>query len=218
MVPERFEDLLDAFDRGEGDEDELALAIREQVIEDLAGAKRLLEEGKPGRAREPLDEALRTARELVADRIGPRQAPAGPGGGTVQGASPSAQGAYRVVIADDNPTRRSLHRTLLEEAGPFDVVAEADETHVLDAVRARAPDLVLLDIANAEEDSLAALAELEGAAPEVTVAALPAFTDDAFAARARQVGVDLYLEKDVGGAELVDRLSDLVAGEPRNRR
>lgn len=214
MAPERFEDLLDAFDRGEGDEDELALAIRDEVIDDLAGAKRLLEAGKPRRAQETLDEALHTARQLVADRIGPR----GAGDASLGTRSPSgsAQGAYRVIIGDENPTRRSLHRTLLEEAGPFDVVAEADDDRrTLDAVRARAPDLVLLDLATPEE-SLATLNELKRIAPEVGIVALPAFKDDAFAARARDAGVDLYLEKDVGGAELVDRLCELVSGGPRS--
>lgn len=217
MVPERFEDLLDAFDRGEGDEEELALAIREQVIGDLAGAKRLLAEGKPARAQQTLDEALRTARELVADRIGPPQPAAAIGEQAIgtssqAGSSPSA---YRVVIADGNRTRRSLHRTLLEEAGPFDVVAEADEgRRLLDAVRAKAPDVVLLDLEIPEQDSLALIAELERTASEVHLAVLPAFADEAFAARAREAGADLYLDEDVGGAALVDRLRELAAAGP----
>lgn len=199
MTPERFEDLLDAFETAGGDEDGLAVAFREQVIHDLEEAKRLLEQGRSERAEELLAEALGTARVIVGDRGRP--------------STSETEGPYRVVIADDNPTRRSLHRTLLEEAGPFEVVAETDEgPRILDAVRARAPDLVLLDVATPDEEPLQALPELEHVAPEVAVAVVPAFDDDGFAARARENGADLYLEEDVGGAELVDRLRELAAG------
>lgn len=208
MAPERFEDLLDAFDPDEGDEAELARAFREQVVDDLVGAKRLLEEGDQRQAEERLEQVLRNARTLLDEAPG-RADPAG-------GEPPTQeQGAYRVIVADGNETRRSLHRTLLEEAGPFDVVAEAtEEPRILDAVRAGAPDLLLLSVAAPDEESLAALREVKDAAPEVRLAVLPSFADEEFDARARDAGVDLCLDRELGGAEVVDRLQQLLAEGP----
>lgn len=207
MTPERFEDLLDAFDAAEG-EDELA-ELREHVLDDIEEAKRLLADGESKRAEQLLDEALGTARGIVDDGD-PQETGSVTRGSGPRRSPPDAEDGYRVVIADDNSTRRSLHRTLLEEAGPFEVVAETDR-RILDAVRARAPDLVLVDVATPEEQRLRSIAKLGDVAPEVDVAVLPAFEDEEFAARARDSGADLYLAKDLGGAELVDRLHQLLA-------
>jgi DNA-binding NarL/FixJ family response regulator len=57
---------------------------------------------------------------------------------------------------------------------------------------------------------------LGDAAPEVKIAIAASFADGDFAARARDAGVDLSLDQDVGGAELVDSLRELAGGSPRS--
>jgi DNA-binding NarL/FixJ family response regulator len=64
------------------------------------------------------------------------------------------------LIVDDHPTWRACARALLETEG-FEVVGEApDGASALDAVRALAPDVVLLDVQLPDTDGFAVAAEL----------------------------------------------------------
>jgi DNA-binding NarL/FixJ family response regulator len=77
----------------------------------------------------------------------------------------------RVVIVDDHAPFRSLARRLLG-AGGFAVVGEAaDGAGALAAVRALAPDVVLLDVALPDLDGFA-VAEALAAEPDAPVVVL----------------------------------------------
>ena len=56
-------------------------------------------------------------------------------------------GMYRAIIVDDQPVFRNIIRTLLENAGDFEVVGEAtDGDEALAMFMATQPDLVMMDV------------------------------------------------------------------------
>lgn len=52
---------------------------------------------------------------------------------------------YLILIADDRPSSRELLHVVLERAG-YDVIEAQDGEAALEQIRARKPDLVLLDL------------------------------------------------------------------------
>ena len=77
------------------------------------------------------------------------------GAGSAPGADVTDPAPIRVLIVDDHPGFRSFARAMLEAEG-FDVVGEApDGAAALAAVRALAPEIVLLDVALPDMDGFA---------------------------------------------------------------
>jgi response regulator RpfG family c-di-GMP phosphodiesterase len=75
-----------------------------------------------------------------------------------------------VLIVDDHPSFRASARAMLESEG-FDVVGEAEDgTSAVEAVRALAPDVVLLDVQLPDMtgfDVCAAIQSRNGETPEI---------------------------------------------------
>src|SRR4029079_10661247 len=81
-----------------------------------------------------------------------------------------------VVVVEDTPDLRDLLRMALKRSGDFTVVGEADNGRQgVEMVRARQPDVVVLDIAMPEMDGLEALPLLREACPTCTVVMLSGF-------------------------------------------
>jgi two-component system nitrate/nitrite response regulator NarL len=128
----------------------------------------------------------------------------------------------RVLIVDDHASFRRLARRLLVADG-FDVVGEAgDAAHAFDAVRALAPDVVLLDIRLPDLDGFGVAEVLAGGehAPAVVLVSSRARVDygqrvDTSPARGFIAKDDLsgeVLRRVLGGA--VDRSPTRRSGGP----
>lgn len=99
----------------------------------------------------------------------------------------------RVAIADDEPTARATLHLLLGRHPDVEVVAEcADGAATVEAVRARRPQLLFLDVQMPELDGFGVLAELT---PEETPAVVFVTAYDAHALRAFEVQALDYLLK-----------------------
>ena len=119
----------------------------------------------------------------------------------------------RVCLADDQTLVRHGIRGLLELAGDVEVVAEAsDGAEAVDAVVARHPDVVLLDLRMPRHDGLWALDELRARALDVPVLVLTTFDDDELVLRALRAGARGYLLKDVTLEQLVGAVRTLAGG------
>lgn len=119
----------------------------------------------------------------------------------------------RVALADDEPMIRRGLATVLESAGTISVVAEAaDGEELLGAVRARRPDVVLVDVQMPGMGGLAALRELrEWSAPPV-LAVLTTFDLDDYVGEALRLGAHGFLLKDMDPEDLIRAVRDLAAG------
>lgn len=120
----------------------------------------------------------------------------------------------RVVLADDHTLFREGTRQLLERDGAVTVVGEAEDgPAVVELVDRLRPDLVVVDIEMPGGDGIAATRQIKSAHPEIAVLVLTIHDEDPFVFAILDAGAAGYLLKDVHGAELVQAVHALHAGE-----
>ncbi|MER7947418.1 response regulator transcription factor [Streptomyces sp. NPDC096079] len=120
----------------------------------------------------------------------------------------------RVVIADDEPLIRAGIRMILISDPEIEVVGEAaDGRAAVEAARAHAADVVLLDIQMPVLDGLSALPELRRAAPASRVIILTTFGERENVLRALEHGGAGFLLKDTAPAELIRAVRAAAAGD-----
>ncbi|MDX2562453.1 response regulator transcription factor [Streptomyces sp. TX20-6-3] len=120
----------------------------------------------------------------------------------------------RVVIADDEPLIRAGIRMILTSDPEIEVVAEAaNGREAVEATRAHAADVVLLDIQMPVLDGLSALPELRRAAPTARVIVLTTFGERDNVLRTLEHGGAGFLLKDTAPAELIRAVRAAAAGD-----
>ncbi|MEU2076501.1 response regulator transcription factor [Streptomyces sp. NPDC013489] len=120
----------------------------------------------------------------------------------------------RVVIADDEPLIRAGIRMILTSDPEIVVVAEAaNGREAVEATRAHAADVVLLDIQMPVLDGLSALPELRRAAPAARVIVLTTFGERDNVLRTLEHGGAGFLLKDTAPAELIRAVRAAAAGD-----
>ena len=122
--------------------------------------------------------------------------------------------ATRVLIADDHPATREGLCALLERAGHFEVVAQAEDG--LEAVtlyRQFRPDLVMLDLHMPRVDGLQAVDAILKEFPKALIVVLTSYEGDARVARALALGVRSYILKTSHPREVMCALRRVLAGE-----
>lgn len=123
------------------------------------------------------------------------------------GAAPSGVGRVPVLLVEDDPRLAALVREYLEQNG-FDVELVADGARVMDAVRRKRPDVVLLDLMLPGVDGLEVCRRIraEPALGHVAVIMVTARGDDVDKIVGLELGADDYLAKPYNPRELVARI------------
>ena len=120
----------------------------------------------------------------------------------------------RVLIADDQPLVRTGLRTILENAGGFDIVGEAGDGHeAVTQAAALGPDLVLMDVRMPNLDGIGATERIRAAQPGTRVIVLTTFDIDEYVYSGLRAGASGFLLKDVPAAELVSAIHTVIAGD-----
>jgi DNA-binding NarL/FixJ family response regulator len=128
--------------------------------------------------------------------------------------------AHTVLIVDDSDDTRALLRVRFALDG-FVVVAEAtDALGAIDAARAVAPDVIVVDLVVPGVDGLTALPALRAAAPSARIVLFSWFAEPMTLHSAMAAGADTVVDKRGGAAALTSTVSSLfVADEaPVDRR
>lgn len=119
----------------------------------------------------------------------------------------------RVLIADDHRLIAEGIKRALEEAGDFEVVAEATMgSQVLPLIRRTRPDIVVLDLRMPGSDGLTVLEHVKREHPETKVVILSASTDQAVIQAALARGADAYAIKTVNPVDLAAILRQAMDG------
>lgn len=123
----------------------------------------------------------------------------------------------RVLIVDDDPLVRTGLRLMLGGEADIDLVGDvSDGDEVLDAVRAREPHVVLMDVRMTRVDGISAIRELRSAGldspPAVIV--LTTFRTDATVLEALRAGAAGFLLKHTPPEEIVAAVRTAAAGRP----
>ncbi|MEW6753423.1 MAG: response regulator [Candidatus Latescibacterota bacterium] len=124
----------------------------------------------------------------------------------------------RVLVVDDNPTNLKLACDVLQAEGY--AVEQAEEAEgALAAIRARPPDLILMDVALPGKDGFSLTRELkeDPATRHIPVIALTAFAMRGDDEKARQAGCDGYIPKPVDTRKLPVQVADVLARSRRRR-
>ncbi|MET9228066.1 response regulator transcription factor [Lentzea sp. NPDC003310] len=119
----------------------------------------------------------------------------------------------KVLLADDEDLVRSGLRMILNSVGDIEVVAEADDGHlVADLARQHRPHVVLLDIRMRTSDGLVALRRLRTLPDPPRVCILTTFDVDEYVSEALRLGAAGFLLKDTEPEQLVKAVRDLARG------
>jgi DNA-binding NarL/FixJ family response regulator len=120
----------------------------------------------------------------------------------------------RVLLVDDQKLIRLGFRLVLEAESDIEVVGEAvDGGDALDAIRATAPDVVLMDVRMPRMDGIEATRRITGEYPAVRIVVLTTFDLDEYAFAALRAGASGFLLKDAHPHELTAAIRSAHGGD-----
>ncbi len=120
----------------------------------------------------------------------------------------------KVILADDHSMIREGLKQLLEIDGNFQVVGEAaDGIECLNLLKKVKADVLLLDINMPKMNGLQVLEKLNKGQTEVKVLMLTVHSEVDYLIKAIDIGIDGYLLKDSGSAELKKAILAIYNGE-----
>ncbi len=111
----------------------------------------------------------------------------------------------RILIIEDEPDLVRGLRDALEFEG-FDIVSSGVGREGVELARARAPDLVLLDLMLPDMNGFAVCEEIRATSPLVPIIMLTARSQESDKIRGLEVGADDYVTKPFSVGELVARI------------
>jgi DNA-binding response OmpR family regulator len=121
---------------------------------------------------------------------------------------PSESSGRQVLVVDDEPMLRSLLSRLLRMEG-YDVLEAEDGQAALNIVRAKEPDLVLLDVMLPARNGLDVLGDLRRTS-NVPVILVSALGEEADRVLGLKIGADDYVVKPFSAAELSARIESVL--------
>lgn len=120
---------------------------------------------------------------------------------------------WRVVVADDHPKARAGIRAILAGSDRFEIVAEAESAAAaLAAVRAKRPDLVLMDI-RMPGGGLSATTAIRREFPRIAVVVVTVSDDVQDLFEAVKCGAQGYLLKSLEAQDWLAYLDQVMRGE-----
>jgi two-component system response regulator DevR len=120
----------------------------------------------------------------------------------------------RVFLLDDHEIVRRGLRDLLEAEDDIEVVGEAGTVEeAVNRVPSTRPDVAVLDVRLPDGNGVEACRDIRSAHPEVRCLMLTSFSDDEALFDSIMAGASGYLLKQVRGADLVDSVRRVAAGQ-----
>ena len=122
--------------------------------------------------------------------------------------------SIRIVLCDDHKIMRDGLRVLIAKERDMQLVGEAtDGYEALRMARELAPDVVVMDVAMATLNGIAATQRIHAEAPQVRVLALSMHCDKRFVMGMLEAGASGYLLKDCAFSELAKAIRATQRGE-----
>jgi two-component system invasion response regulator UvrY len=120
---------------------------------------------------------------------------------------------WRLIIADDHSVVREGLRRILRDFADFETIdAVWDGQTLLDAMRRKRYDLVILDLAMPGRSGLDILKQLVIEQPGVPVLVLSIYPEENFAVRTLRAGAAGYISKDAEFEKLIDAVRTVASG------
>jgi two-component system, NarL family, response regulator LiaR len=120
----------------------------------------------------------------------------------------------KVLIADDHALFREGTRSVIEREDDMRVVGEAgDGNETIKLVKQLRPHVVLMDIAMPRVNGIEATRQIKTDYPFVAILILTAYENDQYIIALLEAGAAGYLLKSVSGADLINAIRAVHAGE-----
>jgi len=120
---------------------------------------------------------------------------------------------FKILIADDHPiVRQGLKQILSEEFDPVTFGEAQNSQEVVDLVREKSWDIVVLDITMPGRGGLDVLKELKNQYPKLPVLVLSMHPEDQYAVRVLKAGASGYLTKGSVREELIKAIKKVLGG------
>jgi len=120
----------------------------------------------------------------------------------------------KILIADDHAVVREGFRKMVENDPELKVVAEAENgVEVLQMVRSKNIDVVILDMSMPEMSGLDCLKQIKSEFPDLPVLVFSMHPEDQYEQRVLQAGASGYLTKRTKPMEVLQAIKDVVAGK-----
>lgn len=122
--------------------------------------------------------------------------------------------AYTIVLADDHALIRQGIKKIIEEDPSLTVIGEVgDGLELLNFLREKSPDLIVLDISMPNLRGIEAIAEAKKICPEVKILLLTMHKNEQYFCCAMSAGADGYILKDDSDTELLTAIASVVDGD-----
>ncbi|XQU71820.1 hypothetical protein OJJOAM_004609 [Cupriavidus sp. H18C1] len=119
----------------------------------------------------------------------------------------------KVFIADDHAVVRDGVRHILERAGGFEVVAEAEDgTQVCSQLRQHRSDVIVLDLSMPGRSGLELIKQIRTEFPGLRILVLTMHAEEEYVRRAFRAGASGYLTKESAATELVAATGKVASG------
>ena len=119
----------------------------------------------------------------------------------------------KLIIVDDHQLMIDGIKTALSEYEEIKIIGDAlNGRKLLELLKSKTPDIILLDIMMPELDGIDTLQIVKQKNPEVKIIMLSQFGDRGFIKRCLKFGADGYLLKDCGGKKLIKTIRDIYKG------
>jgi two-component system, NarL family, invasion response regulator UvrY len=119
----------------------------------------------------------------------------------------------KILIADDHPIVREGYKKILDDTADMVVADEAENgQEVLECIRKKEFDLILLDISMPGRSGLEVLKELKSLKPKLPVLILSIYPEEQYAIRAFRAGASGYLTKASAPHELITAIRKISQG------
>lgn len=134
----------------------------------------------------------------------------------VKAANGAVNGAPTILVVEDNALMRKLFVRCLEEGG-YTVVEAEDPRTVIDLMRERTPDLVVMDIVmpNVSGIELIRTIRTDAGLAATTVVALTNLATPADKRRLADAGFDAHVSKPIKPKEFLETIASLMAAPPQ---
>jgi DNA-binding NarL/FixJ family response regulator len=120
----------------------------------------------------------------------------------------------KVLLADNHTLFREGTRSLIEQETDMEVVGEAgDGAETIKLVTERHPHVVLMDIAMPKVNGIEVTSQIKADFPATAVLILTDYDNDQYIVALLEAGAAGYLLKNVSGADLVNAIHAVHAGE-----
>jgi len=119
----------------------------------------------------------------------------------------------RIMLVDDHTMVREALRTVLEQDGGMEVVAEVgDGEAALRVAKELVPDVVVMDVALPGQSGIEITRRLLARHPDMKVLALSTYLDRRIIQQMLDVGAHGYITKSAAGAELKQGIRSVMQG------